>query len=115
MPAIRQRWRKARQAELTEASRDVAGAADVNWQYRQADIYLNLEKLFSLTDQEIDYTIRHEIGHLLVNEMKEWEHGNANRQAINHEERVVTDLAMILGWVRTAGKDEATPKKRRKK
>lgn len=100
---------------LSESERDVAGRAVVNWDYREATIHLNLDKLFHLDDDEIDYVVRHEICHLLVNEMREWQLYDKDRQScLQHEERVVSDLAMVLGWVRIAGSEDKPAKKKRK-
>lgn len=102
----------ARGAELSEKSRDVMAAAYTQWQYRQADIHFNLERLESADDGDIDYTVRHEIMHLLVNEMREWQCGNLE-SSIDHEERVVTELASVMGWVRIAGALDKKGKPRR--
>lgn len=91
--------------ELDEHARDIAGCAVVDWEYREATIHLNVDKLSDHTDEEIDYIVRHEICHVLVNEMREWQKHSANYSAIKHEERVVSDLAMILGWVYMEGVD----------
>jgi len=101
--------------ELNEGERDVAGRASVDWEYREATIHLNVEKLSHNSDEEIDYVVRHEICHILVNEMREWRRHGEHYSAVKHEERVVSDLAMILGWVRRAGVDDPKPTKRKKK
>lgn len=99
--------------ELTEEQRDVAGRAQVDWQYREARIHINVSKLQYITDDEIDYIIRHEICHVLVSEMREWSNHGSHYNAINHEERVVSDLAAILGWVRQAGVEDRVSKSKK--
>lgn len=101
----------ARGANLTDDQRDVAGAAVVSWEYREADIHFNLSKMFSFSDEDIDYTVRHEIAHCLVSEMREWRYGNENGVAIAHEERVVTELAMVLGWTAQLGSSRKEPRR----
>ncbi len=100
---------------LSEHQRQVVGRTQVDWDYRQATIHLNLSRLYDQSDDEIDYIIRHEICHILVNEMREWQNFNIDADScVRHEERVVSDLAMILHWVRCAGAEEAKPKKKKK-
>jgi len=98
---------------LSEKERNVAGRAVVDWDYRRATIHLNMDILSRSTDEDVDYIIRHEICHLLVNEMREWSMYEKDvTSCIQHEERVVTDLAMVLGWVRMAGRRDPRPKKK---
>lgn len=100
--------------DLSEHQRRVVGRASVDWDYREATIDLNVGKMFYMSDSEIDYTIRHEICHLLVNEMREWASFSKDSEAcLRHEERVVSDLASILHWVRCAGADDPKPKKKK--
>ncbi len=94
----------------------MAGKAMVDWHYQEASIHFNVQIMQNKTDEEIDYIVRHEICHLLVNEMREWEHYDPKTGgAMRHEEHVVTGLAKILNWVWMAGQDEGKKSVRKKK
>lgn len=91
-----------------------AGRTQVDWKYKHGDVYLNLPVLSELDDDAVDYVVRHEIAHILVNEMREWEHAEHGDVSIDHEERCVTELAQVLEWVRLAGRDDAKKAAKRK-
>lgn len=59
---------------VDESERRVAGRTIVDWRYKHATIHFNMAVIQNLSDHEIDRLVRHEICHLLVNEMREWEH-----------------------------------------
>jgi hypothetical protein len=96
--------------ELSEGNRDVAGSTKVLWRYKTAYVYLNVPVIAGLNDERVDYVVRHEIAHILVNEMREWAHADHGSVALDHEERCVTELAMVLGWVRCADDEEREKK-----
>lgn len=72
-----------------------AAVADVrtHWQYRTAHVRICLPAAMNEDDYNLEYIIVHEMCHMLVNEMREEEDRH------NHEEHVVTGLAMAFGWV----------------
>lgn len=98
-------------ADLDNGERETGGRTRVSWRYKQADVYFNMPIMEGLDEEEIDYVVRHEIAHILVNEMREWAHAGVSDVSIDHEERVVTELAQVLAWVRAAGRDEVHRKK----
>ncbi len=98
------------QATGRESTRDgmsqCAAETSVKWEYLELAIHWNCPRVFGLDDEEIDYMVRHEFAHAIVNEMREWASGDS-KDAIRHEERVCTRLAMIFNWVRKVGKEES--------
>lgn len=85
---------------------DCAAFTRVSWEYLDAIVTFSVACCWSkeYTDQEIDYLVRHELCHLLVNEMRMYGPPNhrdeqAADEAIKHEERVVTQIAQAFGWV----------------
>ncbi len=55
-----------------------------DWSYLEATIHWNIEAVETLTNDELDRAITHELSHIIVNEMRE--------DHIHHEERVCTEL-----------------------
>lgn len=84
---------------------EVAGRTRVRWEYLEADIHFNLTSLTENSDEEIDYIVRHEMAHVLVNEMREWADTDSKGR-IYHEERVCTRLAQIFDWCRELAVEE---------
>lgn len=85
---------------LTNDNGDVLGAlADCNskWEYLCAHLRFYLPGTARIDDDQLDYLVRHELLHALVDEMRPRKRTVEDRA---HEERVVTQLAMVLGWVR---------------
>jgi hypothetical protein len=85
---------------------DCAGFTKVNWEYLDAHVTFSVACIWAkeLSDEEIDYLVRHELCHILVNEMRMWgppthRDEQARDEAIKHEERVVTQLAQAIKWV----------------
>ena len=50
---------------------DAAAIVFAKWLYLQADIYINVKKVSSLEDKEIEYMVVHELTHLLVSPLQE--------------------------------------------
>lgn len=89
---------------------DVAiGMCEASWEYMRATITFSMPEVAQVDDDELEETLIHECCHVLVAEM------NAEREpsssAHNHEERVVTQMALAFSRVRdafrTEGFDEA--------
>ena len=66
----------------------------VQWPYKTAQITFYLPALDTLDDEELERTVVHELIHILVNEMRDFDEG------ANHEERVVSDLTSAVFWIR---------------
>lgn len=98
---------------INDDDRKTAGRTVVHWKYKEGQVHFNIDLLGRLSDNDLDYIVRHEFCHLLVNEMREWQHGL--KTGMPHEERVVTELATVLGWVRDAGRADARAPKKPKK
>lgn len=104
-------WVDAFQESVITVNDSKVGArVTCDWRYKHGLIHFNCYALREHTDEELDYVVRHEICHLLVAEMREWQYGNTGDRALDHEERVVTELAMVLDWVRLAGMGEGRSK-----
>lgn len=88
-----------------------AARTTVSWPYREATIEFFLPALEDVSDERLEYIVVHECMHILVNEMR-WVDGGADN--IEHEERVVTDLAKAFRWVRDAAEKRELPLKRAK-
>lgn len=66
----------------------VAMSVHCQWQYMVAEVYVNLEEIIPLSDKELEEAFLHEMGHVFLNEMREW-----SKKNVRHEERVATHLA----------------------
>ena|ERR1700761_644051 len=82
------------QFEKDEQSLRCRAKAHVDWQYMHGTITFYLPNLLDDKDGDLEKTIVHELGHFLVNEMREYD--EANSESIHHEERVVSHFTNIL-------------------
>jgi hypothetical protein len=89
----------------------VVADCHADWKYLCAQFRFCLPKTADWDDDQLDYIVRHEMLHALVNEMR----ADGGQDNIDHEERVVTNLAMVLGWVREQGQADAPKDGRRKR
>jgi len=64
-----------------------------DWRYMTANIYLNIPPMLTMSSNQIQRIIVHELLHVLVNEMR--------NDGIDHEERVVTMLTKAVFWIKT--------------
>ena len=79
---------------------EAAAAAKVRWPYYQATLTFDLQQCERMSDRQLQECFVHECFHVLVHEMREWRDG-LEAGALDHEERVVTQLAWIaLGMAR---------------
>ena len=74
------------------------GRAYADWRYSEASVHFNAAAMAYRTDEENENTVIHELTHILVQEMREGD--------IDHEERVVTQLAKAFRWTREADKHD---------
>lgn len=86
----------------------LAADTHASWQYMEATVRWFLPVLADMDDEELDYIVRHELAHILVNEMR-WvqgtaEGGHADDDSHDHEERVCTMLGKAFGWVKEAAR-----------
>lgn len=70
---------------------DVAGCANVKWEYRQATLKFNLQQTARFDDDELEEMYVHEAMHILLNEMREYEPGR-----MGCEERVASSLSFAF-------------------
>lgn len=68
----------------------------VSWEYLKATMRVNVEAVSKLDDEQLDELIIHELLHAVVNEMRNY----SADDGIYHEERVVSTLTSVIGWVR---------------
>ena len=96
-------WREALPPPSdVEPGSKVLARAFPDWRYKTGRILFCLPMCVPLSDEELEYIFLHECVHLLVNEMRY----SGDEGGIVHEERCVTEIAMVLGWVRQAGRDD---------
>ncbi len=81
-------------------STNSAMIAYVDWRYLDAAIYVNVARVRTMSDDELERAVVHELCHLLVHELRET---RARDDARDHEERVVSHLAKAFQWVRRGG------------
>lgn len=67
---------------------------DAKWQYMDHELTFHLGRVRTMTAEEIEITVVHELCHILVNEMREPD------EDLKHEERVTTQLQKAFMWVR---------------
>jgi hypothetical protein len=79
----------------------------VEWAYLDAVVRWNCEKVSTLSDDDLDYAVRHEFAHMLVAEMREWGDVHSENK-IAHEERVCTMLGQAFDWIWKAAIDSVT-------
>ena len=60
------------------------------WEYKSALVEFVLSSVADLTDDELEGHIVHELVHVLVNELKEYD--MERPETVKHEERVVTEV-----------------------
>lgn len=77
----------------------------INWEYLDATVNVALHRLVDRSDDDLDMDVRHELAHIVVNEMREMA-GLPFARAVKHEERVVTMLAYAFGQTHIAGWNE---------
>lgn len=70
-----------------------AAFASVSWEYKQAACGFCLELLAGYSPIELERVVVHELGHLLVNAMRDYD-----KLGIKIEELVVTNLTQALIW-----------------
>ena len=82
----------------------------VAWEYLDATITWNMEAIEGLSDEELEKIFVHECCHILVNEMRMWGPSKLDEEKLHeamlHEERVVTQLALAFLWTRKDGSGE---------
>lgn len=67
---------------------DVAATTDCDWRYMIAKIRFSMEMLGDMEEPDIERIVVHELTHILVNEMRNWN--------MDHEERVVSQIANVF-------------------
>lgn len=71
-----------------------AAKADTQWAYKETCITWRMPNLLTMNDDDLEFTILHELCHALINEMRDYDKDSG------HEERVVTDVAHALIWAK---------------
>ena len=95
-------------AKPGDASVETVATTYASWQYLEATIEVNLQRVAKMDDDDLAYTVIHELAHVLVNEMREVE----QEGGVAHEERVVTTVAKALRWTREYGQKEGALSRR---
>lgn len=96
----------------TGAAGDCAMEITVNWQYLDATLRVNLDVTSDLSDEELEEAFVHELMHIYVHEMREWQNEDEESTKLSHEERVVTQLARAMIWaVKNVKHEKKAPRK----
>lgn len=83
-----------------------------DWRYMHATITFSCARLWDHWNETtmlpedpefIEYLIIHEIGHVLINEMREWD--GSKPETMGHEERVVSRMAKAFQYTFKQGMD----------
>ncbi len=87
---------------------------EVQWEYLHATINVILPHLVGKDAEAVAGDVRHELAHVVINEVREvgthpYEHG------VKHEERVVSTLADAFLWTYNAGWNEGRDDLRKKR
>lgn len=84
-------------ATPAEVTARACGCCSVSWEYTDAAIHFNLERVHELDydDEDIEELVVHELMHCLLNEMREWQDVDSENR-IAHEERVATHFQRAL-------------------
>lgn len=94
--------------QYKEGSRDSVAECYAKWEYEEVVVTFFLPACVGKTDEELEYTIVHEIMHGVINEMREAEYGSGDgdkKCKRQHEERVCTELAQRFLWTRDFARD----------
>jgi hypothetical protein len=75
-----------------------------DWRYLEATISVGLPDIEELEGDRLEMVVVHELCHVLVREMREWE---THESGLDHEERVCSSLSKALLWVRDQAREEA--------
>ena len=75
--------------------------AAVMWEYRKASIAIDMTQIQGMSDVDLEIAFIHELGHVLVAEMRDWSSDEKGRK---HEEHVVEGLSRAFFWVRNAAR-----------
>lgn len=67
-----------------------------DWRYMMASLTVCVPNILDLDDEELEYCILHEYGHIFVNELR----NSTGEDYSNHEERVATTLGYSWQWIR---------------
>jgi hypothetical protein len=70
---------------------DTIATCAAEWKYFHVTLNFSYAKMRDMKKTEIEKIVIHELLHAVVNEMRE--------DGIDHEERVVSHLTMILDWM----------------
>lgn len=88
------RWEVSSEFHLEapdEWARGQAGECKCDWRYRYAVIGFHIPRFLDREDSELEYTVVHELCHVMVNETRDRK--RFPDKMMEHEERVVTELA----------------------
>ena len=79
-----------------EGGLDCDALCDSKWQYLDHSITFNLAKMQTMTKEEVEITIVHELMHIFLNEMQ------TDDLDVKHEERVASSLQKAFMGVKGA-------------
>ncbi len=69
----------------------ITGRCDSKWQYFIASMDFSYVQMKDMSEEDIEKVVIHEMLHIVLNETRE--------DGIDHEERVTSQLTMIMDWM----------------
>lgn len=102
-------WKRGVQPSKADELKDRATVFSVStdWEYQRAYLTCWLDQTVDCSDDALSSNVRHELVHVLVNEMREWHWYDRRTDTaapyVAHEERVVSQIEKALGYL--AGDD----------
>ena len=84
--------------QYADDNRGITARCYCMWQYNEVTITFYTPQCHGMSEQDLEYVFLHEVMHAKVNEMR-WIQDD-DPESISHEERVCTELAMMIQSIR---------------
>ena len=84
--------------QFADDNGDTAARCFCMWQYNEVTIVFYVPQCSEMDENDLEYVFLHEVMHAKVNEMRWIE--DDDPESISHEERVCTELAMMIQSIR---------------
>lgn len=81
--------------QYCEENKHTAARISSDWRYKDASVTFYLPKCTEIEPEELEYVFLHEVMHAKVNQMRYLDDDD-----VDHEERVCTELAMMIQLIR---------------
>lgn len=88
-------------AKSAGVSKSAVANCVADWRYLEAAVSFDMPSLAEMNREDLEQVVLHELVHVLVSEMREWQADNTSTEgAMDHEERVVTHITNVLWGMR---------------